>query len=325
MDIKRQHLAVQQSAGVLDYSSRGKVRVQGPDHVSFLHSMISHDVEKLQENQGRYATFLTHNGKLISDFFFYKFRQHVLVDLNPGRAPGLVESLNRFVIMDDVELVDESPLWDHVSVQGPMAAAILEDLFSAPLPRERYEVREVPSERALLINRAELAESGYEVLLPRGAGEACISGILRKFESQGVLEVEEEAHNILRLELGIPWFGVDMDENNYPMEAGLEESISLTKGCFVGQEVVAKATHIGGVRRRLGKLLVSPGSEIPEKGAGVLKDEKKVGSVTSAVESIRLQRPIALAYLIQSRVSTGDPVSVVVNGKAVPASVVDSF
>ncbi len=321
----RQHVAVQQSAGILNYSNRGKVLVQGTDHVSFLHSMISHDVEKLEEYRGRYGTFLTHTGKLICDFYFYKLREHILVDLNQGLAPRIVEALNRFVVMDDVALVDESGSWDHISVQGPMAATILEGVFSVSPPAQRYRVQEIPSQQALLINKAELAESGYDVLLPRGAGEPWISSVVEKFGSLGVLVVDEEVRNILRVELGTPWFGVDMDESNYPMEAGLEESISLTKGCFVGQEVVAKATHIGGVRRRLGKLIFPPGSTIPEKGAKVMKEETPIGSVTSGVESIRLQRPIALAYLIQTRISTGDQVMVLVNGKAVPACVVESF
>ena len=120
MSIASQHEAVQRSAGILDYSERGKVRVEGPDHVSFLHSMISHDVERLGQQAGRYATFLTHNGRLICDFYFYKFARSILIDLDPGRAPTLVESLNRFIIMDDVEVVDHSQLWDHLSVQGPL-------------------------------------------------------------------------------------------------------------------------------------------------------------------------------------------------------------
>ena len=116
-----------------------------------------------------------------------------------------------------------------------------------------------------------------------------------------------------------------MDESNYPMEAGLEEAISLDKGCFVGQEVVAKATYIGGVRRRLGKLLFSAGSPVPAVGAKVIKNEKEAGAVTSAVHSIRLQRPIALAYLIQARARSGDEVTVLIKGDSVRARVVDSF
>ncbi len=130
--IASQHEAVQRSAGIFDYSERGKVGVKGPDHVSFLHSMISHDVERLGQHAGRYATFLTHNGRLICDFYFYKFARSILIDLDPGRALTLVESLNRFIIMDDVEVGDHSQLWDHLSVQGPLATQILEQIVSGP-------------------------------------------------------------------------------------------------------------------------------------------------------------------------------------------------
>ncbi len=320
-----QYFSVQKSAGVLNYSNRGKVRVQGPDHLRFLQSMISQDLKGLAEFKGCYSTFLTHNGKLVCDFYCYKFRDYILIDVVPDMAPKLIESLNRFVVMDEVEFLDESRSWDHISLQGPMAAIILQDLFVDSLPTERYEIRKVPSHQIYLIHKAELYEEGYELLLPRGGAEEFILNVLEKFECQGVLEVEKETHNILRLELGTPWFGVDMDESNYPMEAGLEESISFTKGCFVGQEVVAKATHIGGVRRRLGKLIFPSGSNIPMKGSKVIKKGKHVGSITSAIKSIRLQQPIALAYLVQSRVSIGDEVTVPVKGENISAHIVNSF
>ena len=325
MSIASQHEAVQRSAGIFDYSERGKVRVEGPDHVSFLHSMISHDVERLGQHAGRYGTFLTHNGRLICDFYFYKFARSILIDLDPDRAVTLVESLSRFIIMDDVEVVDDSHLWAHLSVQGPLATEILEQIVSGPVPCERYQVQEVPSMEALVINKPELAETGYEILLPRGSGQDCLTRIVSEFASRGVVKVDDETRNVLRMERGTPWFGVDMDESNYPMEAGLEEAISLDKGCFVGQEVVAKATYIGGVRRRLGKLLFSPGSPAPVPGAQVIKNGKEAGAVTSAVHSVRLQCPIALAYLIQARARPGDEVTVLVEGDPVQARVVDSF
>ena len=325
MSITSQHEAVQRSAGIFDFSERGKVRVEGPDHVSFLHSMISHDVELLGLHAGRYATFLTHKGRLICDFCFYKFARSILIDLDPGRAPTLVESLSRFIIMDDVEVSDHSHLWAHLSVQGPLATEILEQIVAGSVPCERYQVQEVPSMEALVVNKPELAETGYEIFLPRGSGQACLTRILSEFASRGVVKVDDETRNVLRLERGIPCVGVDMDESNYPMEAGLEEAISLDKGCFVGQEVVAKATYIGGVRRRLGKLLFSAGSPVPAAGAKVIKNEKEAGAVTSAVHSIRLQRPIALAYLIQARARSGDEVTVLIKGDSVRARVVDSF
>jgi len=216
-------------------------------------------------------------------------------------------------------------LWAHLSVQGPLATEILEQIVPGPVPRERYQVQEVSSMQAFVINKPELAETGYEILLPRGSGPACLIRILSEFASRGVVKVDDETRNVLRLERGTPWFGVDMDESNYPMEAGLEEAISLDKGCFVGQEVVAKATYVGGVRRRLGKLLFSPGSPVPAAGSEVIKNEKEAGTVTSAVYSIRLQSPIALAYLIQARVRPGDEVEVLVKGDAIQARVVDSF
>ena len=325
MSIASQHEAVQSSAGILDYSERGKVRLEGPDHVSFFHSMISHDVAQLGQQAGRYATFLTHNGRLICDFYFYKFATSILVDLDPGRALTLVESLNRFIIMDDVVVVDQSELWDHLSVQGPLAADILKQIVPGPVPTELYQVQEVPSMGALVINKPALAETGYEILLPRSSGQDFLARMLRDFGPRGVERVDGETRNVLRLERGTPWFGVDMDESNYPMEAGLEQAISLDKGCFVGQEVVAKATYIGGVRRRLGKLLFSPGSPVPVPGAEVIKNDRALGAVTSAVHSIRLQRPIAFAYLIQARARPGDEVTVLVKGDPVQAQVVDSF
>ncbi|MFQ5738978.1 MAG: YgfZ/GcvT domain-containing protein, partial [Acidobacteriota bacterium] len=135
-----QYQSVRETVGLLDYSSRGKIRVSGPDHVSFLHSMISNDVRELEEWRGRYATFLTPRGKMVCDFYFYKLPDFVLIDLDSSLLSRMMETLGKFIIMDDVSLEDASQDWGHLSLQGPRSGELIRRLVEIETPHEDLQV-----------------------------------------------------------------------------------------------------------------------------------------------------------------------------------------
>ena len=293
--------AALEGVALLDLSNRGKVEVTGPDRLTFLHAMITNDVTELPDWQGRYGAFLTSTGKMVSDFYYYRFPDRVFLDLAPCLLSTTIETLEKFIIMDEVFLTDASERFGHLSLQGPRSGDLLQEVLPVDLPTAQYQLQAEQWQKAevWIVAKSHLAASGFEILCPAEATTALRNQIETRGRGLGLgLELlSEAAAEVLRVEAGHPRYGVDMTEKNYPMEARLDTAISFTKGCYIGQEVVSKATYVGGVSRLLTPLLLSS-SAVPEPGAAVLTPEgNPIGKVTSAVLSPRLGCAIALAYL----------------------------
>jgi folate-binding protein YgfZ len=257
--------------------------------------MISHDVQSLAENRGRYSTFLTATGKIIADFHFYKLPDRVLLVVAAELADPLQESLEKFVIMDDVQFVRPVPPAAHVSLHGPGSVQLMRELTGGAPPSGGLEVAGLRNLEGWVINRPELAADGFEILLAANSDFDLREWLGRR----SVPEIPFPVLEVLRIEAMRPRFGIDMDHDNNPLEARLDDAYSLTKGCYVGQEVVAKATHVGGVNRLLVGLMIED-REVPAPGAPLFAfdhDDQKVGRITSSCFSPSHQAPLALGYV----------------------------
>jgi folate-binding protein YgfZ len=291
-----QYQAITGEAGLLDLSSRGKLKATGADHLTFLHAMITNDVLQLPERKGHRGCLLTATGKIIADFYFYRFADSVLLDLPPGLVPSTRAALERYIVMDEVELNDLSRHLAHFWLLGPMSAGVLGDRLHSSLPEGPGEVREVnwTRDRLWIINKPQFGLPGYEILLRRDGAEDFQELLIA---DQRVSAARFEALNLLRLEKGVPLFGTDYGPDNNPLEVGLTEAISYTKGCYVGQEVISKATYVGGVNRSLVQLRLE-GDRVPEEGAELIdEEERRIGQVTSAAFSPTLGQVVALAFI----------------------------
>ena len=326
-ETRNQYESVSAGVGWRNLSSRGKLQVTGADRVRFLHSMISNDVEGLEDYQGRYGTFLTARGKMVADFYYYRLPQMVLMDVDLSLAERTRAALETYVIMDEVE-ISLSDRFSHFSLQGPRTGDLVRALLQARIPAQPLHVLEThpDGDATLLVHKADIGVDGCEILAPRKTAPSLNRALSEWNGSFPVRRLDPEVWNLLRIEAAIPRFGVDMDGGNYPMEARLDSAISLTKGCYLGQEVVAKATHIGGVGRFLMGLVLD-GEEPPEPGALVLSPEgKAIGSVTSSAVSPRLNGPIALGYVRRAFARPGQILDVELGpGSRVKAQVVDRF
>ncbi len=320
--------AALEKVALLDLNERGKVEVTGPDRITFLHAMITNDVVQLPVWQGRYGAFLTATGKIVSDFYYYRFPDRVLLDLASSLLSRMIETLEKFIIMDEVFLTDISQQFGHLSLQGPRSCDLLQKVLKIEGPEREYQVQPARWRDAdvWIIRKSHLAVLGFEILCTSETTSSLQNEIETQGRRLGLEPLRQAEREILRLEAGHPLYGVDMNEKNYPMEARLDEAVSFTKGCYIGQEVVSKATYVGGVSRLLTPLLFS-GSEVPEPGAAVLTPEgDPIGKVTSAVFSPRLGCAIALAYLKRryARLEMNCRVELPAEGPA-DARVVDRF
>ncbi len=319
--------AVLEAVGFFEMSDQGKIEVKGPDRVTFLHSMISNDVDGLMEWNGHYGAFLTARGRIVSDFHYYKLPDYIIIDVRNDLLGKTIQTLEKYVVMDEVYLEDISATKRHFSLQGPRSLDLLQALFGSSGPSTQYGMQEQKWEDQLVwvIRKDQISRLGFEIILSLPVGDRLQQAILEKGERLGLQRVSEAALEILRVESKLPRYGVDMDENRYPMEAQLHEAISLTKGCYIGQEVVAKATHVGGVANLLMGLKFKD-SVVPPKDSPVKDGDKQIGIITSAVFSPRLRCPIALAYLKRPFARAGEQYNVDTDEReGLVAEVVEKF
>ena len=302
-DAQAEYAALCQSAGLFDLSFRSRLCITGADRIRFLHGQVTNDVKRLQTGSGCYAALITAKGKMQSDLNIYSLADELLLDFEPGLTQTVSERLEKYVIADDVQAVDVSALFGLLSVQGPKASEALQTLgFFSSLPQQPFafvSVQPLDLGELYLMNAPHFNSQGFDLFAPVSALQSIIEKLLADVTSLGGRLCGWTALDIARTEGGIPRFGVDMDENNIPLEAGLEQrAVSFNKGCYIGQEVISRIHTFGQVAKALrGLRLADNLKNLPPKGTKLFHDTKEIGYITSAAHSPRLQANIALGYV----------------------------
>ncbi|HYN22919.1 MAG TPA: glycine cleavage T C-terminal barrel domain-containing protein [Thermoanaerobaculia bacterium] len=297
MSLEDEYRALREGCGVAEISWRGRLELLGADRLRFLHNYVTCDVKGLLPGSGAYGFFTNPQGRILSDAVILAQEDRLWLEVGQGMEEALAAHLRKFIVADRVEI---RPLeMRTVLVVGPRSEAILgADLSSLPLwSRRRTEA---------VIQRRGLAGG------PAWALWTAEPRIDRLIE-EGATPVSLEALEILRAEAGIPRFGQDFGPDNFPQETGIEEAVSYTKGCYLGQEIVARIHYRGGVQNLL-RGLVFEGTE-PQPGAAILHDGREAGKATTVVRSPALERTIGLAIL-HRRVEPGAQVDVEGGGTA---------
>lgn len=310
--VESEYLKITRNAGLLDLGCRGRIAVLGKDREKFLHGQLTNDVLGLKKGQGRYAAIVSAKGKLQSDLFFYKLDEELLLDFEPGLTARLIERLEKYVIADDVQLVDVAPHYSLFSVQGPNAAELLKK--AAPfesIPEKPLTWISISSSEGeiYLMNNPRLNAPGYDLFIPK-ASEAAFAD---RFDQEQW--VGWDAFEIARVESAVPRFGADMDENNLPQEAEIQDrAVSFSKGCYIGQEVIARIRTYGQVAKAL-RLLRLPNQvqKLAGPGEKLFKQGKEVGHLTSSCLSPKYGSEVALGYV---RKETNSPGSLLRLGSA---------
>ena len=309
------YTAARERAGLVDRPDRGRIVVSGVDRASFLQGLLTNDVVALKAGEGCYAAYLTAQGRMIADLDVYELGDVMLLVLPRDVKDAVIAKLDQVIFSEDVQLGDVTETFGQVAVVGPEAARIVGTLLDdSPVARlaalgEHGNIRGVMTGQPAIVTRVtDIGEPGFEIYIERDA----VGRLKERLASEGAAELDEQTADVLRVEAGVPEFHRDMDEETIPREAGIESrAISLTKGCYVGQEVIIRVLHRG--HGRVAKKLVGltlDGDAVPGRGSIVKIDEKNVGEITSSVRSIALHRPIALAYLQRDFLAPGTAVSV---------------
>ena len=296
-----QHLTAQ--CGLADVSSRSRVELTGADRVQFLHSFCTNDIKRLKPGEGCEAFLTNHQGKTVGHVYVRILPAAIVLDTAPGQAKGIIDHLSRFVISDRVDFRDLTPLTGELLIAGKLAPQLLAKLNIEPLPAGLFQSRQFT-----------LAGKGVSVQRTDYAGEFSyfltvavedFAEILKTLRDAGIPNCESPAVEAARIEAGVPLFGCDITEENLPQEINRDrQAISFTKGCYLGQETVARIDALGHVNRLLAVVKFSS-ADIPSAGTELMAGDKPVGKVTSACWSPRFAGPLAFALLRRGNSSPG--------------------
>jgi folate-binding protein YgfZ len=280
-----EHRVLLEGCGLVDRSERGKLALTGSEAKTFMHGQVTNDVEALEPGSGAYAAFLTHKGKMRGDLRILDLGDELLLDTERPALQELFNMIHRFKLAMDVELHKRTVQMDLLSLVGPASRRVAgaEGLPEVEHANARAEIGGRPVVLAITDTGVDVFTQADDTAAVRAALEAA-----------GAVPVGEDAAEVVRVERGRPRWGVDLDDSVIPQEAGLNErAVSFTKGCYVGQETVARLYYRGKPNRHLRGLRLS---EPVAPATPLMLGEREVGRLGSSVVS-PTHGPIALAIL----------------------------
>jgi glycine cleavage system T protein len=321
-DAISEHHTVRNNVGIADVSYRGRHRLIGEDRAKFLHRVISNDVESLSTGEGTYATLLTHRGKIIADLSISVLEDAISIDTAPETTESLFNELDKYLIADDVEISDLTPETGAIAVHGPKSSELVQSVLGmdelATLP-ERYnrfhEANALFNYAVVCVRTDTTGEIGYTLYTAADALESLWERLMSEGTQFNVQPIGWNALESLRIEAGTPRYGTELTDAVIPLEAELEHAIDFEKGCFIGQEIVARMKYRGHPNRLLRGIEiegVSTPSERPEihQNAPVFSEDKEVGWITSYTFAPTLGKLVAMAYVRMAVTEVGSRVQI---------------
>ncbi len=300
------YLALVQAVGVVELSARTQLEFTGKDRATFLHNFCTNSVRELIAGNGREAFVLDSKGHVLGHILLFVTPHSVVLDTVGGQAERLVGHFERYVIREDVAIRDRSGEWTDLLVAGPQAADLLDSLGLRTPDEPLAHTDALLEGNRLFIRRVELlGPESFLVACERSAA----ADVLAAVANAGAIPAGLEAFETARIEAGTPIYGQDITEKNLPQEVNRDaQVISLNKGCYLGQETVARIDALGHVNRILAGVRFQS-SEVPPMGTELTTDGGVVGTVTSASFSPRLQATLALAYVRTGQATRGTRLS----------------
>ena len=292
-DTTAEYRALTGLVALVDLSFRGCLAVLGDDRVKFINGQVTNEVAGLKPGQGCYAALVNAKAKMQTDLHVYRLDDELILDFEPGLLDTVKARLESHIVADQVELVDASPHFGLLSLQGPKTADVLVSL-GLSLPGESFAHTKTPLDdlEVYVMNNGRYGPDGCDLYVRKESLAKAAERLAKAVEAQGGCLAGRRATEIVRVEAGLPRFGADMDHNTLPPEACLEaRAISYTKGCYIGQEIIARIRTYGRVNRSLVGYRLDAGLDA---GTQLIDDSgKTVGTLTSVVDSPRFG-PIAL-------------------------------
>jgi len=277
---------LRESAAWLDLSARGKIRMTGEDRARLLHAMTTQDVQALTPGQGCYAFFLNAQGRILGDVNIFCREDSFLLDTEPETRQKLYDHIDRYIIADDVTLLDVTGEMSTIAIEGPQAAAVLERL-GAPLPEADYATRSWSG--SIVARVSSTGARGYSIfMLPTKKAEL--------IAALNIPEATPEEARTVRIEHGKPRYGEEITERYLVQETAQLNAVSFSKGCYLGQEIVERVRSRAQIHRVLRRLTIDA-TEPPPAGTKLKSGDADSAEIASAIYSPALGKVAALAYV----------------------------
>ncbi len=294
-------------AGLIDLSAqRGRIRVSGSEATMFLNGLITNDVKNLAQNRWMPAVFPTVQGRLIGAVRVIRGNDpSFIIDTETASHESVLKTVSRFTLAGDFKVSDVTAETALLTLQGQGAAEIIQKVFDQDLPQNGVAETTWQNVPVTIIRASHTPEEGFDIFIDSSRK----AELQQALETAGAQPIGEDTFEILRVEAGIARFGVDMDETNVVPETNLDDAVSYTKGCYVGQEIIVRIKHRGHPAKKLVQLRFETDQQV-EAGAVILSVEnQEIGRVTSAVISPRVGS-IGLGYVRYEYVAEGTRVIV---------------
>jgi folate-binding protein YgfZ len=345
-EVEAEYAAIRKGAALMDAPHRAVAILTGKDRLSFLHNKITNDTNKLAAGQGCYAYLLNLKGRIVMDMNILQTEEATLVDLDVRLAPQFLETMEKYVFAEDVRLLDGSGQLGRLTLIGPQALTLLSkvvtdsqglDTLSEPL---RHTQRQIGRATVTIFRNDLCGEEQYEMIVPRDqmmtlwqilheAGNGHDGAPEDNPGSIHLRAIGWSAFNTARIEAGSPFYGIDITENYLPMETGhwYLRAVSVTKGCYLGQEIVARMHAHQTVARLLVGLRMQ-GDRLPVAGTEIFEPRtengpgQQVGMITSSCFSPMLGNvPVAMGYVKKAFSTAGREVETLAEGSRAATTV----
>jgi folate-binding protein YgfZ len=314
----------ERGAGLLDLSSRGRLLVTGSEAVAFLNGLITNDMKTLAEHRWMPAVFPNVQGRLLASVRVIRLaddggKPSFLIDTEPASRDRVLQTIQRFTLAGDFHVTDLTTTTALLSLQGKAASDKLNKVLSnstSELAGNQVLQTSWQDQQISVTPATHTRTSGYDLFVSEPQAALLWHALVKT----GARPVGYDALEILRIEAGVPRYGLDMDDTTVVTETNLDEAVSYTKGCYVGQEIIARIKYRGHVAKKLrGLSFDGPAIAAPQQ---IIKsaDDKEIGHITSTTYSPHLGQQIALVYVKYDHIAAGTTVK---TDDGTPANVVD--
>lgn len=298
-DVRGEYDAIRGGVAVIDLSA-GVLEISGKNTVQFINGLVTNEVKTLKAGEGILAAFLNTQGKVVAICRIYKVGERLLIEMEVERHETIFKNLSRFVLAGEFFVNDSTEQYALISLQGPRAVDLISELTGQVIKAEpEFSIYEcvIDGWNVLVASHSRCGGAGFDLFVPFEYDQAVKQELLNRGVLFGARQVGGEALEVARIEAGIPREGVDVTENNILLEAGYEKAVSYTKGCYLGQEIIARIHWRGQPAKQLRGLFIDA-DEIPSQGVELYaEDGKKVGEITSAARSFAIGQVVALGYV----------------------------
>lgn len=321
--VKLEYKSAKNGIAVIDFSSRGKIRLSGKECFKFMQGMLSNDVIKLQSGKGVYATLLNVKGKMIADLYLYKDGEQAFLDLEQGLNKTISDLLLKYRLSYKAKIEDVTDKFIQLCYIGPKSTQYLSELLNEDLSKlgdPSFIKKNVDDFEVFIVKVKRSSQQGFDLYFPIDCQESVEKFLIK--ESGGLKPnfIGLDTYEVLRVEAGIAKYGVDMNDSTIPIEAGLWDALNFEKGCYIGQEVIARIKWRGRVNRHLVGIELE-GETTADPQDKILIDEKEIGFVTSSVYSYKSNKIICMAYLRREFKDPGTGVKVLVDNQKIDGKV----